>query len=164
MNEIVQAITETPIPTILVLAGVLFLLMSVADRVSAHLTIPESRKKQAMLLGLMMLAGGVALNVLPGVSGPGAELANVPAAQEAPEAPAVALASVPEAVDWQAMSWAMMDDAQKAHWSTLGWSADVWENGPAPATDGKDFAALSADVKAAAIGLGFTQASWDDPS
>ncbi len=40
MVEMVQALAGTPIPTILVVAGIVFLLLSVADKVSGHLTIP----------------------------------------------------------------------------------------------------------------------------
>jgi hypothetical protein len=65
MTDFLKTLTDMSIENILVIAGILFLLMSVAEKISGHLTIPETRKKQALIIGLALLAVGVALFVLP---------------------------------------------------------------------------------------------------
>jgi hypothetical protein len=150
MAEILQTLAGAPIATILVFAGILFLIMSVADKVSDHLTIPETRKKQALVLGVVLLFGGIALS-----------FQSMP---KSPEAGAVALPSgtAAQAVDWDAVSWDGMTPEQRALWSELGWTKESWsDEAPAPPTEGKAFADLSTAEQEAARGLGFSPDLWD---
>ena len=172
MTDIIKAIVDTPIPTMLVVAGILFLLLSVADKVSAHLTIQDSRKKQALLLGILLLAGGVGLSLQPrgeadraalaeatAAAPPEAATAATPAATVA--APAATPAVAPEPINWDAMSWEVMKAEHRGHWALLGWTAESWENGAAPASNDKPFSALSAAEQSAVTALGMTAAQWD---
>ena len=65
VEEIRAAVADTPLPNILVIAGIVFLILSVAGKITAHLVVPEARKKQSMVLGLVLLAAGLALNFMP---------------------------------------------------------------------------------------------------
>lgn len=68
MAELLDAIArlqETPVPTVLVLAGVLFLLLAFVDQIGNILLLPPQRRKSACLAGIVLLIGGVSLYLLP---------------------------------------------------------------------------------------------------
>lgn len=72
MDQILGAITaliSTPIPTILVVSGVLFLLLSVVSvqRIMGELSIPPPRQKYAAVIGLLLTTLGVGLHATGGM-------------------------------------------------------------------------------------------------
>jgi hypothetical protein len=78
MESLVSALKDTPIPTILVIAGIFFLILAVADQIAGKVVIDPSRRKNAVAIGALLLVTGVALQFVPrspsspAVLGPGA--------------------------------------------------------------------------------------------
>ncbi len=155
MDKIIGAFADTPIPTILVVAGILFLLLSVAEKVSGHLTIPEARKKQALGLGVVLLSVGVFLSVST------AEDPTSLASSDLPSSKVQSLSDV-AAIDWEEATWSGMKPEHRALWEKLGHTAETWaETAPAPATENTDFNDLLPDQKKAAEMLGYTAVKWN---
>ena len=73
MESVLSALKETPIPTILVIAGIVFLLLSMAGQLIGHITVPPERQRWAALTGGVLLIAGIGLHVIPQVwqSAPG---------------------------------------------------------------------------------------------
>ena len=46
-------------------------------------------------------------------------------------------------------------------WGRLGWHSGIWEHGPNPPSDDKDWHELWPEEQAAALALGYTPHSWD---
>lgn len=63
--DLIGTISETPLPTILVLAGLFFLLLSVAGRLGAMIVVSPRRQALAALIGAVLLVAGTALTFLP---------------------------------------------------------------------------------------------------
>lgn len=131
----VETLNSLSVDIILIIAGVLFLVMSVANKVSGSLEIPESRKKQALVLGSVLLSMGVAYNLM--------------ARTESVDCPS------------HDMSWTELTSQQQSLWETLGWNARAWDNDEAPETDGKPFDELTAEQQNAAQALGFSRDAWN---
>ncbi len=69
MTELLKIITElqnTPIPVILVTAGIVFLFLALSGGISGKIQIPQARHKWAGALGAVMLLSGLILSI-PGV-------------------------------------------------------------------------------------------------
>lgn len=84
--EFIGSLQNTPLPTILVIGGILLLVLAVASELGGKITIAPQRQKSALILGIGLLAIGVALYFIPEGNGKEAES---PPAQEttAPAAP-----------------------------------------------------------------------------
>jgi hypothetical protein len=65
MESILGALKETPIPTILVVAGIVFLLLSIAGQLAGRIAVPAERQRWAAVMGGILLISGVALYVVP---------------------------------------------------------------------------------------------------
>jgi hypothetical protein len=65
MQEILSALRDTPIPTILVVSGILFLLLSVADQFAGKISVNPARQKLAAIIGSALIMLGVSLYILP---------------------------------------------------------------------------------------------------
>jgi hypothetical protein len=65
MEAIFNAVKDTPIPTIFVVAGIGFLLLALAGQVPGKIEVPASRQKWAGVLGSLFLMLGLALHVVP---------------------------------------------------------------------------------------------------
>jgi hypothetical protein len=65
MDSIIAALQETPIPTILVVAGIVFLLLSIAGQLAGRIAIPPERQRQAAIIGCFLVVVGIALHVSP---------------------------------------------------------------------------------------------------
>jgi hypothetical protein len=65
MDAFIEALQKTPIPTILVVAGIVFLLLSIAGQLAGRLTVPPERQRQAAIIGGLLLVVGVALHIAP---------------------------------------------------------------------------------------------------
>lgn len=164
MKDIAETLAGTPIPTILVIAGILFLLMSVAEKISGHLTIPETRKKQALILGLALLAVGVALFVLQ--STPNSPDAVETTTPSPPNSPDPDVSKTQSACDRQVaeledMDWAEMTEEQQKHLSVIGWVAESWTADEYSPSRGTVFKKLLPGKQAAVLGLGICPDGWD---
>lgn len=60
-----RELAGTPLPTILVIAGLFFVLISLADRVIAKIIVPDSRKTSARYIGIVLVVMGSALWLFP---------------------------------------------------------------------------------------------------
>jgi hypothetical protein len=65
MEPVLAALKETPIPTILVVAGIMFLLLSIAGQLVGRIAVPPERQRWAAVMGGILLMAGVALHVVP---------------------------------------------------------------------------------------------------
>jgi hypothetical protein len=65
INAFIAALKDTPIPTILVVAGIVFLLLSIAGQLAGRITVPPERQRQATIIGGLLVVVGVALHLVP---------------------------------------------------------------------------------------------------
>jgi hypothetical protein len=83
MESVFAALKETPIPTILVIAGIAFLLLSIAGQLIGHITVPPERQRLAAIMGGVLLIAGIALHVIPQVWPSASGGRNVPISRSA---------------------------------------------------------------------------------
>jgi 4-amino-4-deoxy-L-arabinose transferase-like glycosyltransferase len=65
MDSVLAALKDTPIPTLLVIAGIVFLLLSIAGQLAGRIAVPPERQRWAAVIGGILLISGVALYVVP---------------------------------------------------------------------------------------------------
>jgi hypothetical protein len=65
MDTIITALKDTPIPTILVVAGIGFLLLSIASQLVGRIAVPPERQRQAAIIGGLLVVVGLTLHVAP---------------------------------------------------------------------------------------------------
>jgi hypothetical protein len=65
MESVVAALKDTPIPTILVIAGITFLLLAIAGQVAGRIAVAPERQRWAALIGGGLLTIGLALHIVP---------------------------------------------------------------------------------------------------
>ena len=65
MDSILTALKDTPIPTILVVAGIVFLLLSIAGQLAGRIAVPPERQRQAAIIGCLLVLVGLTLHVAP---------------------------------------------------------------------------------------------------
>ena len=63
MEDIIE-IAKTPLPTILVMGGLLFLFLAIVGKFGARIVVNPQKQGLAGLLGAVLLGGGVALYIL----------------------------------------------------------------------------------------------------
>jgi hypothetical protein len=102
MESVFAALKETPIPTILVIPGIAFLLLSMAGQLIGHITVPPERQRWAAVTGGALLMVGIGLHVIPQVwpSAPGTRnvpisRSSTPPTEEQSPSPATALPRAP---------------------------------------------------------------------
>jgi len=61
VTDLIQSLSQTPLPTILVVAGIIFLFLSIGGRLGAQIATDTIKRKFAGLLGVMLLIGGISL-------------------------------------------------------------------------------------------------------
>jgi hypothetical protein len=67
MESVIAALKDTPIPTILVIAGIVFLLLAIAGQLAGRIAVAPERQRWAAIIGGVLLVIGVVLHVLPQV-------------------------------------------------------------------------------------------------
>jgi hypothetical protein len=65
MESAFAALKDTPIPTILVIAGIVFLLLAIAGQLAGRIAVAPERQRWAAIIGGLLLVIGVVLHVLP---------------------------------------------------------------------------------------------------
>jgi hypothetical protein len=90
METVLAALKDTPIPTILVIAGIVFLLLAIAGQLAGRIVVAPERQRWAAVIGGGLLAIGVALHIGPKVPTfhPSPPLAKEPPPQHTPSPPA----------------------------------------------------------------------------
>jgi hypothetical protein len=76
MDSLIVLLQDTPIPTILVVSGVVFLFLALAGQIAGKLEVPPARQKWAAATGAIFLGVGLLLYLAPsgalsGTSSPG---------------------------------------------------------------------------------------------
>jgi len=61
MQEMLSTLKDTPLPTILAVAGIIFILLSVASQLSGKITVDPSQRKSALIAGCVLVLVGVGL-------------------------------------------------------------------------------------------------------
>ena len=70
MLEVLKILKDTPLPSILVIGGLAFLLLPFLKRTGGAVEIETDNRGLAALIGMMLLLSGIALYVFPAVSSP----------------------------------------------------------------------------------------------
>ncbi len=65
MGDIITALKDTPIPTILVVGGIVFLFLAIVGQFVGQIHVPPERQKWAGIVGALLLFAGIALYVAP---------------------------------------------------------------------------------------------------
>ena len=68
--EIIKTIIEGPISNLLILAGVIFLLLSVIGNIGAKIVVDPQKQKYAAILGTVLLIIGLGLHVFSNLNTP----------------------------------------------------------------------------------------------
>lgn len=66
--DLLTSLADTPVPNVLVISGIVFLLLAVAGKIGANLSIPAQRQKMAATIGTALLLVGVAMFAIPSAS------------------------------------------------------------------------------------------------
>jgi hypothetical protein len=65
MIEIFREIKDTPTPSLLVAGGMIFLVLAVAGRIIGKVEVPPQHQRTAGAIGVLLLLGGIALQMAP---------------------------------------------------------------------------------------------------
>ena len=65
MDSIVEAIAKTPVPVLLIVAGILFLFLAIGGQLGAKIVTDNVKRRSAGILGVVLLAIGLGLQVYP---------------------------------------------------------------------------------------------------
>jgi len=65
MDELIGAIKDTPLPTVLVFAGIVFWVLAIAGSVAGKITVQPGQQKTAGLVGTVFIAVGLTLYLVP---------------------------------------------------------------------------------------------------
>lgn len=65
MGDVIKALKDTPIPTILIWAGLFFLLLAFVSKLGGVIEVQPNQKRSAIFIGLLLLTIGLTLNLTP---------------------------------------------------------------------------------------------------
>jgi hypothetical protein len=65
MNDLLGAVKDTPLPSILVFAGIVFWILAVAGSLAGKITVQPDRQKAAGLVGTVFIAVGLLIYFVP---------------------------------------------------------------------------------------------------
>lgn len=65
MDSLIALLQDTPIPTILVVSGIVFLFLALAGQIAGKLEVPPARQKWAAAIGAIFLGVGLLLYLAP---------------------------------------------------------------------------------------------------
>ena len=74
--ETINTVIEGPIPNILILAGIAFLLLSVIGNIGAKIVVEPKKQKYAGILGAVFLIIGLGLYIIPENDKPNGRISN----------------------------------------------------------------------------------------
>jgi hypothetical protein len=67
VDSLLTLLVDTPIPTVLVVSGVIFLFLALAGQIAGKLELPPTRQKWAAVAGAVFLGAGILLYLAPGL-------------------------------------------------------------------------------------------------
>ena len=70
MIEILKTLKDTPLPSILVIGGILFLLLSFIRKVGSNIELEPEKKWVVGFIGIILLCSGVGLYLIPAMQAP----------------------------------------------------------------------------------------------
>ncbi len=91
MAELLGAVQDTPIPNLLVVAGIVFIFLAIAGGLSDKVTVPKERQRLIGGIGAVLLVAGIGLHVLDSQRPPSGDAEATPA----PTQPAIVTAPTP---------------------------------------------------------------------
>lgn len=65
MMELLSELSSTQVPNVLVIAGIVFLLLALAGKIGANLSVPPEKQKSSAVIGALLLISGVAIFIAP---------------------------------------------------------------------------------------------------
>jgi hypothetical protein len=65
MGEIINALKDTPIPTVLVWAGLFFILLTFVNKLGGMIEVQPNQKRWTFFIGLLLLTTGLVLSLSP---------------------------------------------------------------------------------------------------
>jgi hypothetical protein len=65
MEDVLSTLADTPIPTILVISGVIFLVLAISDQIAGKISVNPGARKYAALIGGILVVTGIALYLVP---------------------------------------------------------------------------------------------------
>lgn len=65
MVDFLKTLQNTPLPTIFVVAGILFLLLGISGGIQNKISVAKSRQNLAITLGLLLIVGGLGIFFVP---------------------------------------------------------------------------------------------------
>lgn len=99
MNDALTMLSQTPLPTILVVAGIVFWILAVAGSLAGKITVEPGKQKAAGLVGTAFIVLGLILLVFPtGPTDKSETAATTPPSQAAPPPAATTTAPTPAPV------------------------------------------------------------------
>lgn len=63
MENIIKTLKDTPIPTVLVWAGLFFILLTFVSKIGGMIEVQPNQKKLTLFVGLFLLSVGIVLNI-----------------------------------------------------------------------------------------------------
>lgn len=68
MESLVTVLSGTPIPTILVVSGIVFLFLALAGQIAGRLELPPASQKWSAVASIVLLSSGLLLYIAPAIS------------------------------------------------------------------------------------------------
>jgi hypothetical protein len=78
MVDLMKSLADTPVPTILVVAGLFFLFLAIGGQLGAKIVTDRVKQKLAGIVGAFLLIAGLALYLIPGILTPSIEPTPLP--------------------------------------------------------------------------------------
>ena len=73
MIELITKLADTPIPTILVITGIVFFFLAIGGQFGAKIITNRIKQNHAGILGAIFLISGLTLYLIPGILTPSTE-------------------------------------------------------------------------------------------
>ena len=93
MIEILKTLPDTPLPSILVVGGLVFLLLPFLKKTGGAIEIESANKGVAAIIGIFLLASGIALYILPLSAQPVTDTNNVAISTSQPTQGSIVIAT-----------------------------------------------------------------------
>jgi len=119
MGEIINALTNTPIPTVLIFAGLFFILLAFVSKVGGVLEVQPAQQKWSAPIGIAMLVLGLilALNTVPADTS-NRDVKPVPNATPSPTEPSLSGCAAFFAEN-AVLPWKITDNGNPGNFGTL---------------------------------------------
>jgi hypothetical protein len=121
MDSILALLKDTPIPTILVLSGVVFLFLALAGQIAGKLEVPPARQKWAAAAGVVFLGAGLLLYLAPGL----------PRVSQAEDSPSQIPAAATQSTSSSGLAQSSQQDMQGAENNLASTTQSAVDNNPA---------------------------------